>query len=66
MFNIINSFLFKFLDIQDPSYSEPLMDYLFGNKDQLFLSNLYSHAAKISQNEDYKEEYFDFLTMIAK
>lgn len=66
MFNILNSFMFKYLDSQDPTYPEPLMDYLFGSKEQLFLSNLYSHAVKIYQNEDYITESIDFLVMISK
>ncbi|CAI2376764.1 unnamed protein product [Moneuplotes crassus] len=64
LFNVVNSYLYKTLDPQDPIYSIPLMKYLFGDEQQVLVRCLYTHAVRIYHSDDHNSECIDFLTML--
>ena len=66
LFGIVEWALYKTRDDQDPLCSKPLMNYLFGNQEQAFLSWIYVHLFIIYHSEDYETECQDIMKFLVK
>ena len=66
MINIVQNNLYNQYSKQDPSYSVPLTDYLFGDDKQVFINCIFGYLMRIYHSDDFLQESIEFMNILIK